>query len=486
MYSEHSLTDRPPVASGRFYPDNDNQLKKEINSLLAKAEQQLGKDKPENENLIGLIAPHAGYVFSGKVAAAAFLQLRNLKPRKKVFLIGSSHNTVFEGASVYNQGDYVTPLGKVSVNIEVANKLTNTGKCFRFEETAHADEHCIEVLLPFLQFLWKEEFEIIPIIIATQDKNVCKEIASLLVPWFTTENLFVISTDLSHYPNYKDAVEVDSRTTEAVLSGNPDTLWQQIEINENKLVPHLSTSMCGWTSVLTLMHITTKIQGIKFKALLYENSGDSLLYGDHERVVGYQSFALYSNIEEEIFILQKEDKKSLLEIARNSIKEYLKSSKRLIPKPSEYPEKLNTPTGAFVSVYKDENLLGCIGNFQSQEKPLASVVAEIAVSAAFYDNRFPDVRPDDVNKINIEISVLTPLKKINSPEEIELGKHGIYIKKGEQSGTFLPQVAPRTSWSVEEFLGNCSKNKAGLGWNGWKDADLYTYEAIVFSEKDLS
>jgi len=130
-------------------------------------------------------------------------------------------------------------------------------------------------------------------------------------------------------------------------------------------------------------------------------------------------------------------------------------------------------------------LRGCIGRFEPDE-PLYRVVQEMAIAAATEDYRFPPVTPQELGELDIEISVLTPLRKISSIDEIQLGRHGIYIKKGGRAGTFLPQVATETGWSKEEFLGYCARDKAGLGWNGWKDADIYVYEALVFSEQEFS
>ncbi|MCD6598927.1 MAG: AmmeMemoRadiSam system protein A, partial [Bacteroidales bacterium] len=152
---------------------------------------------------------------------------------------------------------------------------------------------------------------------------------------------------------------------------------------------------------------------------------------------------------------------------------------------SNFSKTLLAPAGAFVTLHTAEGQLrGCIGRFQP-EAPLYKVVKEMAVSAALNDYRFSPLKSAEIPSVDIEISVLTPLKKIQSIDELELGKDGIYIKKDSRSGTFLPQVAESTGWSKEEFLGHCSRDKAGLGWDGWKDARLYTYQAIIFSEKEM-
>ena len=175
------------------------------------------------------------------------------------------------------------------------------------------------------------------------------------------------------------------------------------------------------------------------------------------------------------------EKQTLLALARESICKALLYKHKPLNKTIEITETLLQHCGAFVSLHRNEKLRGCIGCFEATQ-PLFEVVKEMALSAAFHDYRFPHVTASEIDSIRIEISVLTPLKKIDSIDEIQLGKHGIYIEKGYQSGTFLPQVAIETHWTKEEFLGHCSMDKAGLEWNSWQNADLYIYEAIVFSE----
>ncbi|HKK69219.1 MAG TPA: AmmeMemoRadiSam system protein A, partial [Bacteroidales bacterium] len=152
-----------------------------------------------------------------------------------------------------------------------------------------------------------------------------------------------------------------------------------------------------------------------------------------------------------------------------------------LPDSSEMPEKLRTACGAFVTLRKNGNLRGCIGHM-GEDEALGDVVQKMAISAAFHDHRFSPVREEELDEIKLEISVLTPMQRMDDINELELGKHGVYIQKGIASGTFLPQVAEDTGWSKEEFLGHCAQDKTGIGWDGWKTADVYLYEAIVFEE----
>lgn len=180
------------------------------------------------------------------------------------------------------------------------------------------------------------------------------------------------------------------------------------------------------------------------------------------------------------FILNNCEKEILIQLARQSIKKKLKVDEEASIPYLENSDVLNQKLGAFVSIYIDKKLRGCIGRFSSPT-PLVETIGELAISAAFTDDRFLPVSANELKGLNIEISILTPLIPINSPDEIELGKHGIYIKQGFHSGTFLPQVAEKTGWTKEEFLGHCSRDKAHIGWDGWKRAELFIYEAIIFS-----
>ena len=205
------------------------------------------------------------------------------------------------------------------------------------------------------------------------------------------------------------------------------------------------------------------------------NSGD-IDNHDHSRVVGYHSFAILRK-DNASFALSDADKKVLKEIALQSIKDSL-DGKRCSDNSSLFTilSSLNQKCGAFVSLHKHGHLRGCIGHF-GEDYPLHEIVAEMARAAAFEDPRFMPVTRDELNDLDIEISVM---RRIQSLDEFELHRHGIYIKKGYRSGTFLPQVADEVNWTKEEFVGHCSQDKAGLGWDGWRDAELYVYEAIVF------
>jgi AmmeMemoRadiSam system protein B/AmmeMemoRadiSam system protein A len=468
--------DRQPAVAGSFYPSS----KEELTSLLS-GYFNLTK-RTTMEQPVAVIVPHAGYIFSGLVDATVFSQIDRDREFKHVFIIGSSHTMFFSGASIYTQGDYITPLGTVPVD-KLGSELVAKNNILNNNMQPHISEHAIEVELPFLQYWLTRPFKIIPIIIGGESKETCSKLARILEPYFTGENLFVISTDFSHYPSYDDAVRSDHAMASAVVANSIDKFMQTKAQFENGSVANEVTAMCGWTSVLTLLNITNDRSGFTYHDIIYRNSGDSP-YGEKDRVVGYVGICVTKEdrkANDSLFTVSRMAEMELLKIARNTITDYIQNGSYPVVDESNISRELLTNAGAFVTLKKHGELRGCIGHFEA-EKPLYKTVQAMAVAAATQDPRFIPVTYGEIPDLEIEISVLTPLKKINSIDEIVLGRDGIYIKKGMHGGTFLPQVYDETGWTKEEFLGHCARDKAMIGWDGWKDADIYTYQALIFSE----
>ena len=480
-FSPNITTDRKPVAAGKFYPANKETLTKDLGQLFADC-----KKTPGSNTIRAIISPHAGFIYSGKIAAAAYATIDRNTKFKNIFLLGSSHVMGFNGASVYNTGDFITPLGKVIVNREIADKLIQGNKVFNFPVTAHIEEHSLENQLPFIQYYFKYQPTIVPIVIGTNDETTIRKIAEALRPWFVPENLFVISSDFSHYPSYNNAVEADSRTATGILSGSSKTFLQTLAGNDSERIPGLATSMCGWTSGLTLLFLSETDKNLEIKLIDYCNSGDSP-YGGKSEVVGYNAIAFFEKKKESAtgtaksFSFTTDERKQLFDIVRKTVRSKLYENKKYIIDEGLIADHLKEPMGAFVTFKMGGVLKGCIGRFISAE-PLYSVVQESAYSSAFDDPRFAHLTKEEYPETDIEITVLGPLKKITDINEIVLGRHGIYIKKNGQSGTMLPQVATENNWTVEEFLGYTSRDKAGLGWEGWKDAEIFVYEGVVLEE----
>lgn len=467
-----NMKNRIPAVAGTFYPATATALKNQISNLFGKTTKV-----PETE-VAALIVPHAGYVFSGEVAASAYAKLDRQAQYKNIFIIGASHLKHFNGVSIYPKGYYITPSGEVKINDETASQLMEKNKFIYYDEEADQNEHSLEVQLPFLQYWLYNDFKIVPLIMGSDDPSLCKKLAETLKPWFNSENLFVISTDFSHYPSYEMACKTDAETAGAIVSNDYEQLIKNCYKNKNSLTKNLLTGLCGAAAVQTLLYITHGNTEISFEKIIYKNSGD-VPDGDKNRVVGY--WAIAANRTNNVLCITETEKRALLKLARESISGYLKNNKNTLPK-SGFSGILNEKYGAFVTLKKEGKLRGCIGRFDPN-LPLYQTIEEIAIAAATCDSRFERVTIEELNQIEIEISILTLLKKIDSIDQIQLGKHGIYIKKGLYSGTFLPQVAVETNWTKEEFLGHCARDKAGIGWDGWKTGELYTYEAIVFCER---
>ena len=458
--------------AGRFYDKDPEALKTSVDQLLAAHSDR------ERYDVSSMIVPHAGYYYSGNVAASAYMSLNPEKSYKRVFLLGPSHQTWLDGASADSANDYyATPLGLVAVDRNISQKLNDNNNEFYYTKKAHEHEHCLEVQLPFLQRALSEVPPIVPIIVSTDDFSKLKHIAEILKPYFNEDNLFIVSSDFSHYPKYDDACMVDKKTARAIESGDVWELIHTVESNMHDDIPNLSTSACGLFPIIVLM----LMMGGRFESrhLMYQNSGDVDIRGG-DGVVGYHSFVfLRSEAEEPCgFSLTESDKQKLKDIAYGSILSALEHKRYDKGDLSAYPS-LSERCGAFVSLHQDGRLRGCIGHF-GEDMRLCDIVAEMACAAAFDDPRFPALQRDELGHTDIEISVLTPMRRIHSIDEFQLHRHGIYIRKGGRSGTFLPQVADEVAWTKEEFLGHCARDKAGIGWNGWRDAELYVYEAIVF------
>jgi AmmeMemoRadiSam system protein B len=270
------------AVAGQFYPEEKRELERMIDGFLKEVKI------PEIEGeVFGLILPHAGYVFSGFVAAHGF-KLISEKNFKDVILIGDSHYEYFDGVSIWEKGFWETPLGKIRVNEELAKKILSYSKRFFIRDSAHLFEHSLEVQLPFLQKVLKD-FEIVPIIFGSEDKD-WKELAKAILNSMEKNTLVIASSDLSHYPPYEVAKKVDSETIEAILKCDPREFSKKMEeLKEN--FPDVDTFACAQDSIKTILEIS-KQKKAKAKLLKYQNSGESI-FGDKFQVVGYSAICFY-------------------------------------------------------------------------------------------------------------------------------------------------------------------------------------------------
>jgi len=463
---------RKPAVAGMFYPGNKEELAGKVDDFLANAEKSDIKGR-----VFAIIVPHAGYEYSGQIAAYSFKQLEGAD-FKKIIIISPSHYVSFDGMSVYNKGAFETPLGIIKIDKELADKIMAKDKRFIFYPEAHLKEHAIEVELPFLQKMYKDkDFKIVPITMGNPETDDIRILSDTLYDVMDKDTLLIISVDLSHYYPYDKAVELDTNSTSAIEHLDAQKMLKDINSHNSEIDAPIA--------VLGMITLANRYNA-KAKIIKYANSGD--VTGDKSRVVGYSSIVVYipSDLQEKgdmimkVEYLSKEEKVKLLEIAKLSIIEAVTGKRQFFPNVTE--EKLKENCGAFVTIKENNELRGCIGYIQAV-KPLYETVKDVAKSAAVNDYRFNPVAENELDKLELEISVLTPLKKIKDINEIEVGKHGLVMKQGFNSGLLLPQVATEYNWDKETFLKETCR-KAGLPQDAWKDksTEIYTFSAEVFGE----
>lgn len=479
---------RNRVVAGKFYPADSSKLRNALKYFFEDAVSG-GKDSP-----IAIIAPHAGYIFSGQIAADAFNQAKNFD-YDVVIILGTNHTTPgFNKISIYPQGGFRTPLGIAYIDQNITDLLLKEDADCVSDIKPHESEHSVETQVPFIQYLFPKA-KIVPIIIGSADLQLCTKFGKALAKILKDKKaLIVASSDLSHYPKYEDAVSTDKNTLDVIKKMNTSDIQQEFYRKVNSGIPSLVTCACGEGPILSLITAANDLGGNNASIISYANSGNTLV-GDNNRVVGYGAVAFYKtaqntnvtektdkNISKEFSTeLDSLDKISLLKLARRSIEQYLTSE--TLPLPRNLTNLMNSKRGAFVTLKKNGELRGCIGSMV-ETLPLYNVVGKMALQAAFNDTRFHPLEFNELSQIEIEISVLTPLVKINNADEIVLGRDGVVLKKGNKQAVFLPQVATEQGWSKEQFLTQLCY-KAGLNATDWKTATLYTFKAEVFSEIDL-
>jgi AmmeMemoRadiSam system protein B len=274
---------RFPAVAEQFYPEGEKELSQMIDKFLKDAKVP----KIEGE-IFGILVPHAGYIFSGPVAAHCYKAIEG-KKFNTVVLIGDSHYEYFDGVSVWDRGEWETPLGRVKVDEELAKEILSFSKRFFVKDSAHLFEHSLEVQIPFLQKVLKN-FRVLPLIFGSEDKD-WKDLAKAILKLIERKKILIVaSSDLSHYPPYEVAIEADKRTIEGVLSSDPEKFKEKIE-NLKKLFPDVDTFACAQDTIKTILEISKNLKG-KAKLLKYQNSGDTI-YGERSQVVGYGAICFY-------------------------------------------------------------------------------------------------------------------------------------------------------------------------------------------------
>lgn len=476
---------REASAAGIFYPAESGMLRRQIDDLLAKAART-----DRVPGLHAIVCPHAGYVYSGVVAAAAYLQCEN-RGYSTVIILAPSHTAYLQAASVTDADVFRTPLGDaiISKRARLLARLApfeleprcdvrrppwwedvHRAAIAPGDDRADTWEHADEVQVPFIQRVMPGA-EIIPVIMGDVDPAAA---AKALAQVIDDKTLIVVSTDLSHYRSYADARRLDRSCVDAICRLDPSGIGPE--------------SACGRIPVLTLIELA-KQRGWHARLLDYRNSGDTA--GGKGRVVGYAAIA-FSDAENEAVATARfsgEERRELLSLARRALTEAASSGKSIEVDPAGMPPALREKKGCFVTLTEGGRLRGCIGHIIAQE-PLYQAVADNARSAAIRDPRFGAVTSSEVKDIAIEISVLTtpvPLE-FSGPDDLlaklKPGRDGVVLQIGRRTATYLPQVWEQLRDKVA-FLDSLAE-KAGCDAGDWRErgVKVSTYQVESFSEAD--
>ncbi len=473
---------RPSSLAGRWYDDNPIKLKSSIQSYLDASPAQKLLD------LHAVIVPHAGHYWSGPTAAAAF---NAIKPDqfKRIFILCPNHRVPVRGNVSVSADAFETPLGQIPVDQKTVQKFLNYG-ILNIDDGAHKLEHAIEIQLPFIQVIFEQNLPLlVPIIVGENSTDNIRAFAQVLAQEMTDEDLLIISSDFLHYgenygyvpfgsPVFEQIKEYDARTVAAISELNSSSFEQFA-----KNTPHAA---CGINSLRVLAAAFENL-GFTAQQLAYDTSGQRS--GDDSMSVSYVAMAVTGKWNHQMNNDTKNPvsetaQKTAHQIVLRSLNEaVLRQKNTQIPNDLDLgsdPDVFNQEYGVFVTLNDAHgNLRGCIGNII----PVASLRESLwnrAQDAALNDPRFEPVQPDELPNLHIEISVLTPMKHIEGPEQIVIGKHGVVLRKAGRSAVFLPQVAPEQGWNVEQMLTALSR-KAGLAPQAWREgAQFSVFEAQVF------
>lgn len=484
---------RQPAVAGQFYPADAKTLTMMVDSFVAQAQVPALPGR-----LIGFQVPHAGYPFSGPTAAHAFKLLQGMDS-VTVVMLGTSHHVMLDHAAVYPRGTWHTPLGNVPVDEALAKAIMAQDDFFADMPEAHAQEHSIEVEVPFLQRVLGS-FKIVPIMLLEPTYEQCERVGKAVAKVARGKRVLLLaSSDLFHGYSYTEANHVDSTTFGLMAKFAPKAFHDALERGD--------AQACGGNAI-TAMMIAARELGADTAVVLATTNSNDVVGVDTGYVVGYSAVAFTGknpqtapitpsgvgkesvkssgaakSSDEDSSALTEQEQKSLLQIARTTMESNIRSGKR--PEAKPLTPRLGESRGVFVTLTERGELRGCIGYVEAV-KPLYQAVGDMAIAASTEDPRFPPVEAGELDKIDIEITALSPLRPLPSLDSVVVGKHGLVIRKGFRSGLLLPQVPVEQGWNREQFLCNTCL-KAGLPPNAYKDKDaqLFCFTGQVFNEKEL-
>ena len=464
--------------TGMWYPANSTLLKKQIKDFI-KASNTDPKD-----NIMALIAPHAGYIYSGENAAYSYAQI-NGKNFDRIIVLGPSHYYHLNNQIALPDSDeYKTVLGTIPLDTEVIDQLSKSS-LFIKDNAPFLKEHSTDNQIPFLQETARN-FKLIPMIMGQFSADKIMEVANLLKKVIDHKTLIVISSDFTHYGSNFGFTPFKNDIAKNLKNLNESSVIPIKNLDAKaftKQVEKTHDTICGVMPITLLLHLLPA--NTKTNILKYSTSADKT--GDTETIVSYFSLSFegkWDTYKEPSMSFTENEKKDLLKLSRLILETFIKTQKIPSEKDAQITvtDSMKQIAGGFVTLHIGKELRGCIGEIVPTRSVL-EVIKSRTISAATQDPRFSPVDPGELNKIKIEISILTPPQKINSYEEFQVGQHGIILEKNGRSAVFLPQVAPEQGWDRTTTL-NYLSQKAGLPMDAWREKTNFSvFEAIVFSEK---
>lgn len=479
--------------AGSWYPGTKKELAEQVAGFLDGAEKKVAG------RVCGLILPHAGYRYSGRVAAAGLAQLGK-QAFDRVVVIGPSHRARLDDTvSVPAATHYATPLGEVPLDTDFIRALKSI-PCVVSRPPVHAREHSVQIEVPLLQQALGD-FRLVPVVTGDLSRKTAERLGKQLLGLMDDRTLVVASSDFTHYgPDFRyvpftEDVEKNIRRLDMAafdaIAGKDLAAWHAFLAKEKPTI-------CGRHPIAVLMAMTGADN--RFAMVRYDTSGRMM--NNYTNSVSYLAAAVTGRFDpavgekipspppahekEKKVKLGKETRRTLLKLARSTIRYYFDHKKK--PTAADLgvavTDEMKEIMGAFVTLKLADSgrLRGCIGEYPSG-KPMYQVVIDKALSSAFDDPRFPPLSPGELEKLRIEISAIYPPRPVDSYEDIVIGTHGMILSKNGRRAVFLPQVAPEQGWDLAETLSHLSQ-KAGLSPDAWKEgAQFAIFEAEVFGEE---
>ncbi len=462
--------------SGSWYPAGSSELRDLLDRLFAESESRSGPYLPSRA--AGFVVPHAGLVYSGAVAAAAYRHLRLHQP-KRVVVLGFSHHGAAPGAWIPDLPALRTPLGEVSVDCEFAAALAEGGEFGRKDEQTLCD-HSVELQLPFLQFS-APAATVVPVYVSrlTHESRAAaaRKLSSLLGP----ETVLVASSDFTHYGrafSYQP-FPADEYVGERLRDIDEGAIDATGTLCADQFLAELratGSTVCGIEPISLLLE-TLRLAGrdeeIFQTTLDYRTSGE--ITGDFTHSVSYAALGYFPY---RALGLDPEDQRLLVASARATLAHYLETGDRQPIPPQGGSPALERRAAAFVTLMSRGELRGCVGRKVSTQ-PLSTLVPTLTLTAALEDTRFAPVRPGEAD-LELEVSVLTPMKRIASPDQFRVNEHGALLEAGLNHGLLLPQVATERHWAAGQFL-EALLRKAGASRDAYRDPStrLYVFRAQI-------